>query len=126
LIFPVVCFQLPSIRFQSIVYASAIREEYSGNVVLILKFRCRPFSVRDKVLAVGSVWRATQNIFRPQALCDGTRRRRTMASSSSNRYDPWYAKAAFGAFLFVLVGSLVALYSGATNTMLTRLLDALS
>ena len=30
----------------------------------------------------------------------------------SNRYDPWYAKVAFGLFLCVLVGSLVALYSG--------------
>ena len=29
-----------------------------------------------------------------------------------NRYDPWYAKAAFGLLLVVLVGSLVALYSG--------------
>ena len=29
----------------------------------------------------------------------------------SNRYDPWYAKAAF-VLLCVLVGSLVALYSG--------------
>jgi len=29
-----------------------------------------------------------------------------------NRYDPWYAKIAFGLFLCVLVGSLVALYSG--------------
>jgi hypothetical protein len=28
------------------------------------------------------------------------------------RYDPWYAKVAFGLFLCVLVGSLVALYSG--------------
>jgi len=30
----------------------------------------------------------------------------------SNHYDPWYAKIAFGLFLCVLVGSLVALYSG--------------
>jgi hypothetical protein len=30
----------------------------------------------------------------------------------SNRHDPWYAKVAFGLFLCVLVGSLVALYSG--------------
>jgi hypothetical protein len=29
-----------------------------------------------------------------------------------SRYDPWYAKVAFGLFLFVLVGSLAALYSG--------------
>jgi hypothetical protein len=29
----------------------------------------------------------------------------------SNCYDPWYAKVAFGLFLCVLVGSLVALYS---------------
>lgn len=28
------------------------------------------------------------------------------------RYDPWYAKVGFGIFLSVLVGSLVALYSG--------------
>jgi hypothetical protein len=30
------------------------------------------------------------------------------------RYDPWYAKAAFGVFLCGLAGSLVALYSGAS------------
>jgi hypothetical protein len=30
----------------------------------------------------------------------------------SNHYDPWYAKIAFGLLLCVLVGSLVALYSG--------------
>jgi len=30
----------------------------------------------------------------------------------SNHYDPWYAKIAFALFLCVLVGSLVALYSG--------------
>jgi hypothetical protein len=30
----------------------------------------------------------------------------------SNRHDPWYAKVAFGLFLCVLVGSLVARYSG--------------
>ena len=47
-------------------------------------------------------------------------------AASSNRYDPWYAKAAFGVFLFVIVGALVALYSGATNTLLVQLLDALS
>jgi hypothetical protein len=29
-----------------------------------------------------------------------------------DHYDPWYAKVAFGLFLCVLVGSLVALYSG--------------
>ena len=30
----------------------------------------------------------------------------------SGRYDPWYAKVAFGLFILVLVGSLIALYSG--------------
>jgi hypothetical protein len=30
----------------------------------------------------------------------------------SNRYDPWYTKVGSGLFLCVLVGSLVALYSG--------------
>jgi hypothetical protein len=30
----------------------------------------------------------------------------------SNPNDPWYAKVVFGLFLCVLVGSLVALYSG--------------
>jgi hypothetical protein len=30
------------------------------------------------------------------------------------RYDPWYAKAAFGVFLCGLAGSLVALYAGAS------------
>jgi hypothetical protein len=30
----------------------------------------------------------------------------------SKQYDPWYAKVAFGVFLCVLVGSLIALYSG--------------
>ena len=47
-------------------------------------------------------------------------------ASSSNRYDPWYAKAAFGVFLFVVIGALVALYSGGTNAVLVQLLDALS
>jgi len=46
--------------------------------------------------------------------------------SRSDRYDPWYAKAAFGVFLCVLVGSLIALYSGVSNPLLVRLLDALS
>jgi hypothetical protein len=36
----------------------------------------------------------------------------TSHRQSFNRYDPWYAKVAFGLFLCVLVGSLVALYSG--------------
>ena len=44
----------------------------------------------------------------------------------SERYDPWYAKAAFGVFLVGLVGSLVALYSGASDPILARLLDILS
>ena len=35
-----------------------------------------------------------------------------MASNVTNRYDPWYAKVAFGLFLSSLVGLLVALYSG--------------
>ena len=30
----------------------------------------------------------------------------------SKQYDTWYAKVAFGVFLCVLVGSLIALYSG--------------
>jgi len=47
-------------------------------------------------------------------------------ASSSHRYDPWYVQAAFGALLCVIVGALVALYSGATNTLLVQLLDALS
>jgi hypothetical protein len=47
-------------------------------------------------------------------------------AASSNRYDPWYAKAAFGVLLCVIVGAPVALYSGATNTLLVQLLDALS
>jgi hypothetical protein len=46
--------------------------------------------------------------------------------SSSDRYDSWCAKAAFGVLLCVVVGSLVALYSGATDSALVRLLDALS
>jgi hypothetical protein len=34
-----------------------------------------------------------------------------MASpNKGSRYDPWYVKVAFGLFLFVLVGVLVALY----------------
>jgi hypothetical protein len=39
---------------------------------------------------------------------------RDMASPDkrSDRYDPWYTKIAFGLFLCVLVGTLVALYSG--------------
>jgi len=37
-----------------------------------------------------------------------------------------YAKAAFGVFLFGLVGSLIALYSGASDPILARLLDFLS
>ena len=39
-------------------------------------------------------------------------------TSPSERYDPWYAKAAFGVFLFGLVGSLIALYSGASDPIL--------
>ena len=35
-----------------------------------------------------------------------------MAMRNSERYDPWYVKVAFGVFLCLLVGSLVALYSG--------------
>ena len=35
-----------------------------------------------------------------------------VASNVTNRYDPWYAKVAFGLFLSSLVGLLVALYSG--------------
>ena len=37
---------------------------------------------------------------------------RAMARNESDRYDPWYVKAAFGLFLCSLVGLLVALYSG--------------
>ena len=47
-------------------------------------------------------------------------------SEKYDRYDPWYAKAAFGVFLCVLVASLIALYSGASNPMLVRVLDVLS
>ena len=47
-------------------------------------------------------------------------------AASANRDDPWYAKAAFGILLCVIVGALLALYSGATNTLLAQLLDALS
>ena len=36
----------------------------------------------------------------------------TPDTGKSNQYDPWYAKVAFGVFLCVLVGSLIALYSG--------------
>ena len=32
-------------------------------------------------------------------------------SRSSNRYDPWYVKVAFGIFLCVLVGLLGVLYA---------------
>ena len=46
--------------------------------------------------------------------------------SPSERYDPWYAKVAFGVFLFGLVSSLIALYSGASDPILARLLDILS
>jgi hypothetical protein len=35
-----------------------------------------------------------------------------MARNREKSDDPWYAKVVFGLFLFVLVGSLVALYSG--------------
>ena len=35
-----------------------------------------------------------------------------MARNREKFNDPWYAKFAFGLFLFVLVGSLAALYSG--------------
>ena len=47
-------------------------------------------------------------------------------SSPSDRHDPSYVMAAFGVFLCVLVGSLIALYSGASNPALVRVLDALS
>ena len=40
------------------------------------------------------------------------RRRSQMARNREKSNDPWYAKVAFGLFLCVLVGSLVALYSG--------------
>ena len=33
--------------------------------------------------------------------------------NKGSRYDPWYVKVAFGLFLFVLVGVLVALYVAA-------------
>jgi hypothetical protein len=46
--------------------------------------------------------------------------------SPNERYDRWYAKAAFGILLFGLVGSLVALYSGVSDPLLVRLLDMLS
>ena len=47
-------------------------------------------------------------------------------AASSNPYDPWYATAAFGVLLCVIVGAPVALYSDATNTLLAQLLDAVS
>jgi hypothetical protein len=52
--------------------------------------------------------------------------RKLQMISTDRRYDPWYVKAAFGVFLCFLVGSLIALYSGVSNPMLIRLLDALS
>jgi hypothetical protein len=41
---------------------------------------------------------------------------------NSKPYDPWYAKVAFGVFVCVLVGSLIALYSGipVAHFILTR------
>ena len=39
----------------------------------------------------------------------------TSPDKSSGRYDPWYVKLAFGLFLCVLVGVLVATYSGIWN-----------
>jgi hypothetical protein len=48
-----------------------------------------------------------------RSLALSTKRRRSqMARNREKSNDPWYAKVAFGLFLFVLVGSLVALYSG--------------
>jgi len=47
-------------------------------------------------------------------------------TSPSERYDPWYAKAAFGVFLFGLVATLIALYSGVSDSILVRLLDIIS
>lgn len=35
-----------------------------------------------------------------------------MGRKNSDRYDPWYAKVAFGLFLCVLVGMVVALNTG--------------
>jgi hypothetical protein len=35
-----------------------------------------------------------------------------MARKNSDRYDPWYTKVAFGVFLCILVGLLVATYTG--------------
>jgi hypothetical protein len=49
-----------------------------------------------------------------------------MNMSPFESYDPWHAKAAFGIFLFGLVSSLIALYSGASDPILARLLDILS
>jgi hypothetical protein len=46
--------------------------------------------------------------------------------SPDERYDPWYAKAAFGVLLFGLAGSLISLYSGVSDPLLVRLLDILS
>ena len=41
------------------------------------------------------------------------RKKMTSADSGkSEQYDPWYVKVAFGVLLCVLVGSLIALYSG--------------
>ena len=47
-----------------------------------------------------------------QRALSSKRRRSQMARNREKSNDPWYAKVAFGLFLCVLVGSLVALYSG--------------
>jgi hypothetical protein len=38
----------------------------------------------------------------------------TPADATTNRYDPWYVKVAFGLFVVLVVGFLVALH-GAPN-----------
>jgi hypothetical protein len=37
-------------------------------------------------------------------------------TSPNERDDPWYAKVAFGVLLFGLAGSLIALYSGVSDS----------
>jgi hypothetical protein len=69
-------------------------------------------------LAASAVWSApptakfwlVPNISEPRQLPDKTSGE--MVLRKSDRYDPWYTKLGFGLFLCVLVGMLVALYSG--------------
>jgi hypothetical protein len=82
----------------------------------------------QKWIAVSTAWdvhthnRAARNILHGQRMVS----RSLNMISPNERYDRWYAKAAFGILLFGLVGSLVALYSGVSDPLLVRLLDMLS